>query len=105
MQACADYRAKSDNESSKLFFKTVSNAIFGKSMESVRRRQDIHFYNDIPANKHNIIKKLSRKTFKQIIEYGNYVQDGEDVEAVEDTPPEVGGIFKILIVGILVGIC
>jgi len=32
-------------------------------------------------------------------------EDVEAVVAVEDAPPEVGGIFKILIVGILVGIC
>ncbi len=75
METTAAYRAESTNESSRLFFKTMGNALFGKACEAVRKRQDLKFYVDNEKNKHDILKKLSQKTFKSITEYGDYVKD------------------------------
>ncbi len=85
MEACTKFRAEATNESSRLFFKTVANASFGKSMESVRKRQDLKFFKDNVENKHKIIKKMSRSTFKNLIEYGEYVEDSSEPNVFDHT--------------------
>jgi hypothetical protein len=83
MEACTKFRAESKTESARLFFKNTANMPFGKTMESVRKREDIKFFKDCAENKNKIVKMISKSRFKNKIEYGEYVEDPQDPNTLD----------------------
>ena len=79
--------AKTGNKFEKDFFKLMNNAVFGKTMENVRNRMNLHLTTD----HENAIKWFSRVDFKQNTHaQGLYLIETHKTRIVYDKPVYVG---------------
>ena len=60
-------RKEAKNEFEKDFFKLMNNAVFGKTMENVKNRINLH----LTTNKENAIKWFSKLNFKTSKNFDN----------------------------------
>ena len=78
MKPCIDFntqkRKEATNEADKNSFKLLNNAVYGKTMENMKKRIKIR----IIKNEKNIIKHVSRPT------YINYVYFGKRLIAIHE---------------------
>ena len=80
-------RKMAKNEFEKDFFKLMNNAVFGKTMENVKNRIELH----ITADDKNAIKWFSKPTYKTCNEvFGLYLIEMYKNEVVLDKPIYVG---------------
>ena len=82
-----DMRKKTKNDFEKDFFKLMNNAVFGKTMENLKARVNIH----ATTSDDNAVKWFSRVTFKNAKEVnGLYLIETFKEEIVYDKPLYVG---------------
>ena len=80
-------RKQSKNDFEKDFFKLMNNSVFGKTMENVRNRMELH----ISSTHENAIKWFSKPTLKDCKEvFGLYLIEMYKTEVILDKPIYVG---------------
>ena len=80
-------RKGAKNEFEKDFFKLMNNAVFGKTMENVKNRMDLH----LTTSDDNAVKWFSKYNFKNCKEHdGLYLIEMFKDEIVYDKPIYVG---------------
>ena len=82
-----DKRKEAKNEFEKDFFKLMNNAVFGKTMENVRNRMDLH----LTTCDDNAIKWFSKFNYKNSKEFdGLHLIEMFKTEIIYDKPIYVG---------------
>ena len=61
-----EQRNKAESECEKNFYKLMNNSFYGKTIEDVRKRQDIHLINN---DEHRVIKYQSKPNFENTISF------------------------------------
>jgi hypothetical protein len=82
-----ELRTKAKNDFEKDFFKLMNNSVFGKTMENVRNRMNMH----MTTSEENAKKWFSKPTFKNCTEtFGIYMIEMYKDEVCLDKPIYVG---------------